>query len=139
MYQIIDDKNVRRLSDNACIPVDKDNKDYADYLVWVGKGNLPLPAPVPMVDLQAVVTQAVQERLDDYAQTRGYDNILSACTYANSSVPQFRKEGQYAVDMRDAHWAKCYEILNDVQHGRRPAPSSVTEVLMEMPAWHWPD
>jgi hypothetical protein len=32
-----------RLSDNAFIPMDEQNSDYAEYLKWVAEGNEPLP------------------------------------------------------------------------------------------------
>jgi len=35
---------VERLSDNAFIPFDPDNTDYAEYLRWLALGNTPLPA-----------------------------------------------------------------------------------------------
>jgi hypothetical protein len=34
---------VLRLSDNACIPFDPANTDYAEYLKWVAEGGVPLP------------------------------------------------------------------------------------------------
>jgi len=36
--------NVMRLADNACIPFDPANTDYAAYLAWLEAGNQPLPA-----------------------------------------------------------------------------------------------
>ena len=36
--------SVERLSDNAFIPFDPANTDYADYLAWLALGNEPLPA-----------------------------------------------------------------------------------------------
>jgi hypothetical protein len=78
----------------------------------------------------------VQARLDAFARTRGYDGILSACTYAVSTNPKFAAEGQYCVQVRDATWAKCYEILNAVQAGERPVPTW-EEVEAELPALEW--
>lgn len=87
--------------------------------------------------LIAAVTTAVQKRLDDFARTRNYDTILSAATYATSTVPTFAAEGQYAVESRDASWAACYEIMGDVQQGLRAMPT-VEQVLSELPALEWP-
>jgi hypothetical protein len=36
--------SVTRLSDNAIIPFDPDNSDYAEYLRWLSEGNTPTPA-----------------------------------------------------------------------------------------------
>lgn len=49
MYQIINDITgapscIKRLSDNAFIPMDEQNSDYAAYLKWLSEGNQPLPA-----------------------------------------------------------------------------------------------
>ncbi|MDR2489019.1 MAG: hypothetical protein LBD42_05975 [Desulfovibrio sp.] len=83
-------------------------------------------------------TAAIQSRLDAFAQTRGYDGILSAATYATSTVPKFAAEGQYAVEARDATWAKGYEILDAVLSGQRPMPT-IEEVMEELPPLAWPE
>ena len=50
MYQLIPDYHgqpaqcIKRLSDNAFIPFDPANTDYAEYLEWLAEGNEPLPA-----------------------------------------------------------------------------------------------
>jgi hypothetical protein len=94
--------------------------------------------PLPTTE-QIIVgfTYAIQQRLDDFAKTRGYDNILSAATYATSTVAKFATEGQYAVDGRDATWAKCYDILAAVEAGTRPVPT-LDELIAELPALKWP-
>ena len=38
---------IKRLSDNAFIPFDPANRDYAEYLAWLEAGNQPLPADTP--------------------------------------------------------------------------------------------
>lgn len=35
---------IKRIADNAFIPFDPANIDYAEYLKWVEAGNTPLPA-----------------------------------------------------------------------------------------------
>lgn len=94
----------------------------------------PVPAPDPLT----AYTAAIQKRLDDFARTRNYDGILSAATYATSQVPKFKAEGQYAVEARDATWAKCYEILAAVEVGSRPMPT-LDELLAELPVLTWPN
>ena len=53
MYKEIKDhisKNiisVKRISDNAFIPLDDANTDYQAYLKWLAEGNEPLPADEP--------------------------------------------------------------------------------------------
>ena len=50
MYQLINNEFtgapscIKRLSDNAFIPMDTQNTDYQQYLAWLAEGNEPLPA-----------------------------------------------------------------------------------------------
>ena len=47
MYQLTTGDTILRLADNAFIPPDPANTDYAAYLEWVAAGNTPEPAPEP--------------------------------------------------------------------------------------------
>ena len=50
MYKIVNTLNgqpaqcIKRIADNAFIPFDPQNVDFAEYLKWVEAGNTPLPA-----------------------------------------------------------------------------------------------
>ena len=45
-YQLTTGDCILRLADNAFIPPDRANIDYAAYLAWLEEGNTPEPAPV---------------------------------------------------------------------------------------------
>jgi len=84
------------------------------------------------------IVAATQERLDTFAQDRGYDSILSACTYATSPSANFATEGQYCVAQRDATWTKLIQILGEITFGTRPKPSGYADIEPELPPLVWP-
>ena len=93
----------------------------------------------PVVDvaaLKAEIVNVVQSLLDTTAQSRGYDGIISLCTYTTSNVPRFKTEAQAGVNWRDACWGTCYQIMEDVQTGKRNLPTP-EEVLAELPVMAW--
>jgi hypothetical protein len=96
------------------------------------------PPPSPE-QIKTMIVDAVQRRLDDFAKTRAYDGILSAATYATSTVPNFATEGQYAVEVRDATWSKLYQILAEVEAGTRPIPAGYADIEPELPVLAWPN
>lgn len=84
--------------------------------------------------LRAGFTDAVQRHLDARAKAKGYDNIFTAATYADEpAVAQFQTEGRAFRQWRSNVWAKCYQIMADVQAGLRPQPS-VEQLIAELPA-----
>lgn len=89
-------------------------------------------------ELQDKIVKDTQSRLDDFAKTRNYDGILSACTYATSTVPKFQAEGQYCVNARDATWATLYQLFDDVTSGIKPMPASFADVEPLLPVLEWP-
>jgi hypothetical protein len=92
----------------------------------------------PPVDVQAMIVTATQQRLDDFAKTRNYDGILSACTYAPSLIDRFRIDGVYCVGARDNTWAALYVFMADVQAGTKPMPTSFADVEPLLPVLSWP-
>ncbi|MDR2697482.1 MAG: hypothetical protein LBB40_03285 [Holophagales bacterium] len=98
----------------------------------------PPPPPPTLEQITAQYTDAVQNRLDAFARTRGYDGIMSACTYVTSAVPQFRLEAAYCVTARDATWAQCYQVMGAVLAGEQDMPT-LEELFETLPKLEWPE
>jgi hypothetical protein len=83
--------------------------------------------------LKLAILDAAQTQLNEFANTRGYDGIMSACTYATSTIPKFAAEGQYCVQLRDETWATLYGMLAEIEAGTRPLPESFEDIAHELP------
>lgn len=59
-YQLTNGDTILRLSDNAYIPQDDRNIDYAAYLEWVAAGNMPEPPPVVEPPLALTTEQKLE-------------------------------------------------------------------------------
>jgi hypothetical protein len=92
---------------------------------------------VPAPPTLAEYTAAMQAVLDTTAKARNYDGILSACTYATSTVDKFRAEGQACVEWRDKVWAFGYDLLARVDAGQTPAPA-LADLAAILPQMVWP-
>jgi hypothetical protein len=124
-----------RLTDAAIIPLDPANTDYAAYLDWIAAGNTPDPTPTPTAGEQiAINAAAIQAELDRQAQAKGYDNIVSACSYAAQTAGDpFQAEGAAFLSWRSIVWLHAHDVLAQVQAGTVPMPTPV-EAVAAMPA-----
>ena len=96
-----------------------------------------IPAKTPE-QIKAEILAATQQRLDEFAESRGYDGILSAASYVTSTVEQFATEGQRAVNLRDQTWAALYAMLAEVIAGTRSMPAGYADIEAELPTLEWP-
>lgn len=103
-----------------------------------GTWGLPIKTEAELAaEVRQALTAAVQSFLDTAPRARGYDGILSLCTYATSTSPRFQPEGQAGVEWRDAVWAKAHDIEEAVMAGTRLPPSE-EELVEELPPMVWP-
>jgi hypothetical protein len=79
-----------------------------------------------------------QKRLDDFAATKGYSDIVSVCTYATSSNLQYKSDADYCVLSRDNTWEKLYLIFNEIEQGKRPMPTDYNQIAVDLPVLAWP-
>jgi hypothetical protein len=73
----------------------------------------------------------LQSELDRKAFEKGYDNILSACSYA--SQPEgapFQAEGAAFLAWRSAVWDKAFKVIAEVTAGNQPFPTPEEAVAM---------
>lgn len=86
----------------------------------------------PSIDeMKAANTAAIQAKLDDMAQSKGYDNIVSACSYAAQGVgAPFQAEGAAFLTWRSAVWKHAYDVLQEVDAGNRAMPTPEESVAM---------
>lgn len=90
------------------------------------------PAPTP-AQIQANKVAVVQKHMDDVARALNYDDIATACTYADEpAVTKFQTEGLAFRAWRSEVWATCYVILDEVNDGSRAIPTD-EELLAELP------
>jgi hypothetical protein len=94
---------VKRIADNAFIPFDTDNTDYATYLAWLAEGNTPEPADVPP-------PPTVQEQL----ATLDADNMLTQRNLREAIMlmaEAFKAVSNNAVDLTAIPGvAKVYQV-----------------------------
>ena len=79
----------------------------------------------------AQVEQVLQEAIDTEAKARGYDNIVSATSYAGY-VNVFQAEAIALGEWRSAIWAYCYTELAAIQAGTRTMPATVELFVAEV-------
>lgn len=101
------------------------------------------PAVEPVVpkeptadEIKQMLIDGVQNWMDEVAASRGYDGILSVCTYIDTGVERFDTEGEQARKWRSQVWAYCYAYLDEVLAGTRTIPT-LEELIEELPKLDW--
>lgn len=95
------------------------------------------PEEVRLQELQKKFTDAIQNRMDEFARTRGYDNMLSVCSYYGSPDTKFKNEALRAMALRTETWTRGYQLIDEIMNGTRPMPTTVEEIFAELPELTW--
>lgn len=87
-------------------------------------------AELSFKDRVSVYEKAVQDHLDQTAKIRGYDNMISACSYVGYAN-QYQDECIALLQWRANVWSHCYDVMSGVAAGD-PAPS-VDALISSLP------
>ena len=84
--------------------------------------------PVPTREQTIVIyNRAVQNNFENVAKSWGYDSMISAVSYANSTNTQYKAEAEALILWRDSCWSMAYEV----EAGK--LPSSVEAFMSLLP------
>lgn len=84
-----------------------------------------------------VFISTAQKLLDDFARSRGYDDIKSAIGYLQSSIPQFKQEAEICLEKRDQMWYALFNILDKVQNQEIEVPTDFSDIVSQLPILEW--
>ena len=114
------------------------NIDGQEYVRTSSGKFEPYVPPAPTQDeinlqIQQRITGDIQDYLDEKAKELNYDSCLSACSYLNTGVEKFDKEGAAFREWRSAVWSKGYQILNECISGQRSSVPDKILLISELP------
>jgi hypothetical protein len=75
--------------------------------------------------------QIINEQVESYARSRGYNDAASFASYTSSTVPDWAAEAKAFVEWRDAVWVAAYTQMAAVQQGA-PLPTA-EELVASLP------
>ena len=77
---------------------------YADNTPVVGKVNI----------IKDRINTQIKMHLDMSARDGGYDDIVTAVSYKDSTNPQFSADAMRFIQLRDSYWAAVIEVLTNI-------------------------
>jgi hypothetical protein len=103
-----------------CVPGDR-AATAAEVAAW--------QTPITLAQYEA----AVQTNLDTFAQTWGYNNLLSAASYASSTVAQYKADATALIAWRDATWQMVESLQAQLTDGTVQLPATAAAFLAMLP------
>lgn len=88
--------------------------------------------PKSFEQLEKYLKGLIQNILDNGAKSKGYENIVSACSYAGFDN-EFRKDGEKFGQWRSKLWSWGYKFLADIKSGAVERPETLEELFSAMP------
>lgn len=79
----------------------------------------------------------LEDKMTAFVSEKGYDSMLSACSYATSTNPAYAAEGARCVAIRDEQWAFLYSVFDRIDAGEIEMPEDHEAFLSLFPAMTW--
>lgn len=101
-------------------------------------GKIALKEPVISVEtILAEMEIGLQNHLDSVAKGFGYDNIMSAISYADEpSVPKFQREGMAFRKWRSLFWVAANQHKSSVLEGDIQPPATIDDLIEILPKFN---
>lgn len=101
MYKQTKHKAIIRLADNASIPSDPANRDYAEYLAWVAAGNTPQPAQTQTeIDAEKIMEESAKVKIELSALDLASIPLIRTYIASKADAPQALKDLEAAADLK---------------------------------------
>lgn len=81
---------------------------------------------------------AIEARLDAFAQEKGYRNSDRLRGYATSTNALWKAQADFFQERWDRTWESALDLRNAVMAGKEPMPAGVADVVARMPVLEWP-
>lgn len=95
-----------------------------------------ITTPRPAHEIIEVFQRKVEDHIEAKARERGYSSAVSCASYLNDPNPVWTAEAQAFIAWRSAVWTRAFELLADVQSGKRAVPT-IGEMIAELPSIEW--
>lgn len=81
-------------------------------------------------------TRAIEDHIEATAQAKSYSSAVSCASYVADPNPVWAAEAQAFIAWRSAVWTRVFELLAEVQMGKRAVPT-IAQLIAELPEMEW--
>ena len=99
----------------------------------------PPPEPQSPEQIKERLRRAVEEHVEETAQSRDYSSAVSLASYTASTKPDWSAEAQAFVQWRDNVWEYVFQRLAAVESGEEEPPEIAEALIADLPAMVWPE